>query len=280
MTRIFHVFVAGGLFLAAVTAPGCSEGIPHTETDTAGSLSLKDTLNTTLCFTAPGGVRILDLLIYSDTLTKDLISHIRKEKPSKHLKAAIPGRGDGILVAIANSPAPLRVEALQRFDSAERLEMLYRDEDPGFPLMSAVLSIPRHPPLDTVTVRLTPLLCRVELACINNRSGSPLTDAEIRLRNVNARAQVLRSDGFHIAESESLPEALAHPEMMLYEYAGTIGEEPCLPGVSLYCYPFEREGPSDTELVFCATADGTRREWVFPLPPMQRNGSAEMLLSL
>ena len=268
------VFV-GGLIAAAVTVPACSNGNLRPGTAPAGSTSYcKNALS--ILISAPGGVRSLDIFIYRDTLTRPLECHQRLEGPVPGTITLDSRPGDKLLVAIANSPAPFRLEALGRYDSAEQLEMYYRMEDPAFPLMSAVCSFSEGP----VELHLSPLLCRVNVFHIANFSGLALSESRLQLKGVNSHVQLLRSDGFRTVETEDNPAALSHPEMMLCRIPGEIGEELSTPGLTLFCYPFDGEGPNSTSLIFTATANGERHEWTFPVPPLKRGASTDLALTL
>lgn len=264
----FHVFVVlGGLIAAAVTVPGCSAENLRPRTVPAGI---------ELYIESPGGVRSLDLFIYRDTLIRTLESHLRLEAPIPETIFANSSLGDRLLVAIANSPAPFREDALQRYESAEQLEMYFREEDPAFPLMSATTAFSEGP----VRIKLSPLLCPVKILHINNLSGQALSGARVQLRGVNSHVQMLRNDGFRTVESESNPATLAHPEMMLREIQAIIGHELSPPDLTLYCYPFDGEGPSRTTLTLTAMAGNEPREWSFAIPPLSRGQPAAMELTL
>lgn len=268
MVKLFNVFVVlGGLIAAAVTVPGCSSENPRLRTVPAGK---------GLIVESPGGVRSLDLFIYRDTLTRPLESHLRLDAPVPESIRMDSRPGDRLLVAIANSPAPFMLEALQRYESAELLEMYYRLEDPNYPLMSTVCSFSESP----VKLELSPLLCRINIFHIANFTGMALSGAKIQLKGVNSHVQMLRNDGFRTIETEDNPGALAHPEMMLRQIQGEIGEELSAPDLTLFCYPFNGEGPSSTTLALSATANGEQREWSFSVPPLKRGGCAEMSLTL
>ncbi len=264
----FHVFVVlGGLIAAAVTVPGCSIESPHPRTVPAGiEFNLE----------SPGGVRSLDVFIYRDTLIREIESHHRLEAPLPETIFLNSSPGNRLLVAIANSPAPFREEALQRFESAEQLEMYYREEDPEYPLMSATTSFCEGP----VTIKLTPLLCPVNILYINNLTGLALSGVRVQLRKVNSHVQMLRTHGFSTVETEDNPAILAHPEIMRREIQAVIGHELSPKGLTLYCYPFDGEGPSRTTLTLTAMAGSEQREWSFAIPPLSRGQSAAMELTL
>ena len=269
------VFV-GGLIAAAVTVPACSNGNLHPGTAPAGSTSYcKNALS--ILISAPGGVRSLDIFIYRDTLTRPLECHQRLEGAVPDTITLDSRPGERLLVAVANSPAPFRLEALQRYDSAEQLEMYYRMEDPAFPLMSAACGFCEGP----VKLELTPLLCRINFYHIANFTSQALSGARLQLKGVNSHVQLLRADGFRTVETEDNPAALACPEMMLRQIPGVIGDELSTPELTLFCYPFDGEGPNNTTLVLSAVAaDGEQREWTFPVPPLKRGASADMALTL
>ena len=275
MVNFSKFVIVGGLIAAAVTVPACSKWNSHPGMAPAGSDSpVSGTFS--LCFDAPGGVRSLDLFIYRDTLTRPLESHYRLDAPLPDTLQLNSSLGDRLLVAVANSPAPFREEALQRYESAEQLEMYYREENPDFPLMTAVCSFSEGP----VMIELSPLLCRVNIFHIANFTGQPLNSARVQLRGVNSHVQMLRADGFRTIETENNPLALAFPEMMYRQIPGDLGQELYLQELSLFCYPFDGEGPTGTSLVFSALSNGEQREWSFPLSPLPRGGSAEMSLTL
>lgn len=264
----FHVFVVlGGLIAAAVTVPGCSIESPRPRTVPAGiELNLE----------SPGGVRSLDLFIYRDTLIRQLETHLRLEAPIPETIFANSSPGNRLLVAIANSPAPFREEALQRYESTGLLEMYYREEDPAFPLMSATTAFSEGP----VRIGLTPILCPVNILYINNLTGLALSGVRVQLRKVNSHVQMLRTHGFSTVETEDNPAILAHPEMMRREIQAVIGHELSPKGLTLYCYPFDGEGPSRTTLTLTALAGNEPREWTFALTPLSRGQPAGMELTL
>ena len=278
---LFHVFVSlANLAVpaAAVTAPACTRDCLCTsESDDAGSLSACDSLS--ICFSAPGGIRTLDLLLYRDTLTMPLESHTRIQFDNTNgnrLLSVASRAGDRLLAAIANSPAPLNLAALQHFASAEYLEMYYSEEDPDYPLMSAVELFNDR----SVEVTLKPLLCRLDILGINNRSGLLLEKPRLRLEGVNSHVQMLRSDGFSTIETVDSPASLAHPEIMQYDIGCDIGLEPWTEGASLWCYPFDGEGPSGTSIVLSALAGGEPREWNFKIASLTRGEISQFLLNL
>ena len=273
---LFYVFVVtGGLIAAAVTVPACSTGNPHPHTVPAGS-TLPISGAFSICFDAPGGVRSLDLFIYRDTLTRPLESHLCLNTFLPDTITVNSRPGDKILVAIANSPAPFREETLQRYESAEQLEMYYREENPEFPLMTAVSSVSGA----EARLQFSPLLCRINITHINNLCNYPLRECRVQLRGVNSHVQMLRADGFRTVETEDNPAAIAYPEMMIKDIPGDIGYGLSTPELILFCYPFDGEGPAATSLLFSAIANGERREWSFPLPPLSRGQPFDIELTL
>lgn len=259
----FHVFVMLMLQGAAATVPSCTRDGQTAVTETAGS----DSFNLwVLLSDTPGGIRVLDLFIYRDTLTRPLESRVRLEAPLPDSIGLASRPGDRFLVSIANSPAPFNLAALRFMDAAEQIVMLYREEDPRRPLMSAVESFSGN----RVKPQLSPLLCRAEILSINNLSGLTLMQPELRLLDVNASAQVLRHDGFSSIETVNSPEALAHPEMMRVPLGAGLGEGLWTAGATLFYYPFEDGGPSQTRIILSGLADGSPREWSFEVPASTR----------
>ena len=229
-----------------------------------------------ICITAPGGIRVLDIFLYRDVPTRPLERHMRIEEPVPRRIRLESASGERFIVLIANSPAPFNISALQSLDGAEQLEMHYRDEDPLFPLMSGVC----HTGTDAAEAYLTPLLCRVAVRSISNFTGQPLFGASVSLRRVNSHVQMLRFDGFRPVETVDSPAWAAHPEMLSRVVGGVIGEEEVYPDITLFCYPFDGDGPSGTLLVFSAESTSGHLERTFALPPVSRGSSMDISLCI
>ena len=263
-------FALGAAALAAtVTACAREYSIPQSVTQKQDSLEIS--------FGAPYPIRSLDVFIYRDSLNRPLESHHRLAgAPSIKIPSHKGGR---IVLAVANSPAPFRTEALGVFDSAELLTMRYRDENPLFPLMSACLRCEG----DRTSLDLKPLLCPVRILSINNFSGSLLEEPVLTLSRINGSAEMLRADGFLPSFTINSPAEVAHPEMMRARLGTDIGAGTVYPQITLYTYPQDAEsafGGDGAILTLSAFANGQMRTFRFPLPLAGRGETVLMNLNI
>ena len=252
---------------AAVTAAGCICEQQVTPSKPVLPEAVPDSMTVTVSADYP--IRHTDFFIYRDIPTKPLESHLRAAGRVAKLPSSI---GDRTIVAIANCPREFRLEALGNFDSAERLVMYYRDEDPEHPLLSAVANTGE----DGLHMELTPLLCQVLVVSVDNCTGEILQNPQVCLKGINARAEMLRSDGFRPAETVDFPDEVSHPAMMRAALPCDVGIYAQYPGIRLFCYPNDGEetiGTPRTSLVFSALVNGERKEWVFPLPAVRRGST-------
>jgi len=279
--RFFHVFdcifssgVAMGALAAAAMVPACVRECP------AAYFQAPETADSLLvCLNFPGSaaVRTVDLLIWRDTLDRPLSAHARTGRTGAF---KLPGPGGGCLVAaIANCPYELNTAALAHYESAELLTMLYRDEDPEYPLLSAVARSEG----DTAALTLRPLLCPVKLRSIANGTGRLLRNPSVTLTHVNASAEMLRFSGFRPSETVDSPASVAHPEMMRARLPYDLGEGTLFPSLTLYTYPDDAApglGSLPAELVLTATVDGSPYTYRTPLPGCGRGETvnAEIIL--
>ena len=254
-----------GALVAAATAPACTSGLHSPD-----PMPPEDSV--TVIITAPYPVRILDVFIYSDTLTMPLLYHIRTNR----CELRAPRSFNRLTVAaVANAPEEFNLKALKRFDSAEIITMRYRDENPEYPLQSACGTFQE----DTARLVLTSLLCPVRIVQIDNHTGEVLEFPNFGLSQINAFAEILRFDGFHTVETVETPDETAHPEMMLSPTCRDIGHTPAQPEITLYCYPFEKWDANATVLTLTAHIRGQRKKWTFPLPGARRGRTVEMHLA-
>ena len=279
--RFFHVFdcivftgVAMGALAAAATVPACVRECP------AASFPAPETADSLLvCLNFPGSaaVRTVDIFIWRDTLDRPLSAHARTACTGA-FKMPDPG-GGCIAAAIANCPAENNTAALARYESAELMTMLYRDEDPEFPLLSAVARSDG----DTAVLSLRPLLCTVKLRSVSNLTGKLLRGPSVSLSHVNASAEILRSSGFRSASTVDTPAGIAHPEMMRARFPSDIGEGTVFPAITLYTYPNDAPpglGCVPAELVFTATVDGRPYTYTTPLPGCGRGETVNAQITL
>ncbi len=266
--------VAGGAAAIAVTAPACTGG--HVDFPDAPPALPAPHDSVTVTVSAEYPIATLDIFIYRDSLTKPLESHLRTTSATATLPSA---KGDRIMLAIANSPGEFNLQTLKRFDSAEQLTMYYRDEDPSFPLMTAVVSSGE----DSVQLRAVPLLCPVVIVSVDNATANTLEKPVLNLRKVNAHTEMLRTDGFRPGELVEDADEVAHPEMMRAALGRDIGLYPFCPGVTLYCYPCDGEeslGSPHPELEISCLSGGERRTFTHRLPAVRRGETAMVSLVL
>ena len=262
----FHVFI----IVVAATASSCCDGHLSFGTETAGSQSFSDTLSLSLCLSSPGGIRVLDVFVFRDTLTFPLESHVRLSGTVPRTILIPSDPGDRIAAVIANSPKPFNIQNIRSLENLEQAEMYYRDDDPAFPCMSAVESISGN----HHAAQLSALLCKVEIVEINKSEEGCFEDQHLSLKGVNSHVQVLRFDGFATVETEESPSAMAHPEMITCRLA------PTQTSAVLWCYPFNGAGPSPPVIVFTALRNGVPFERSFPLPCADRGETIYMTLNI
>lgn len=200
----------------------------------------------------------LDLLIYEDHGIRRLLHHSRSS--GTRLRLPYPG-SDFIAVAIANSPGQIDPAALGSFDAAEALTMSYSNELAEAPLMSGTAQSSGS---GTVFIRLTPLLCAVQLLSVDNclQDRPLLKNPRVYFDYANASAQVLRQDGFRPSQTIESPAGLRSPELFFAALPEDIGYRRSEPGITLCCYPndspYATIGTPRTELVLEAEVeDGT-----------------------
>ena len=306
-------FALGALAIAAM-APACAREYSNPQEQSA---SQSDSISITI--SAPCNVKTLDFFVYRDSLNRPLESHLRLnndklrksadlckgmderadkeggervnaeagQKPGKaagqELSKAnfkLPSsRGSKIIIAIANSPYEFNLKALQCFDSAELLTMYYRDENPQFPLMSAI-SFSHE---DSIFLKLKALLCPVKVLSISNSTDKLLSHPRLSLRKINASAEMLRSDGFRPSITIDSPAEISHPQMMFSQLPLDLGSDTCHPMTTLYCYPQDTEtslGTPRTEIVLSAEVEGSTQHYATPLPKAGRGKTIVINLNI
>lgn len=306
-------FALGALAIAAM-ASACAREYSNPQEQSA---SQSDSISITI--SAPCNVKTLDFFVYRDSLNRPLESHLRLnndkirksadlckgmderadkeggervnaeagQKPGKaagqELSKAnfkLPSsRGSKIIIAIANSPYEFNLKALQCFDSAELLTMYYRDENPQFPLMSAI-SFSHE---DSIFLKLKALLCPVKVLSISNSTDKLLSHPRLSLRKINASAEMLRSDGFRPSITIDSPAEISHPQMMFSQLPLDLGSDTCHPMTTLYCYPQDTEtslGTPRTEIVLSAEVEGSTQHYATPLPKAGRGETIVINLNI
>lgn len=201
------------------------------------------------------------------------------QEPGKANFKLPSSRGSKIIIAIANSPYEFNLKALQSFDSAELLTMYYRDENPQFPLMSAISFSDEN----SISLNLKALLCPVKVLSISNSTDKLLSHPRLSLRKINASAEMLRSDGFRPSITIDSPAEISHPQMMLSQLPFDLGYDTCHPMTTLYCYPQDAEtslGTPRTEIVLSAEVDGSTQQYATPLPKAGRGETIVINLNI
>lgn len=298
-------FALGALAIAAM-ASACAREYSNPQEQSA---SQSDSISITI--SAPCNVKTLDFFVYRDSLNRPLESHLRlnndkirksadlckgmderadkeggervNSEAGQELSKAnfkLPSsRGSKIIIAIANSPYEFNLKALQCFDSAELLTMYYRDENPQFPLMSAI-SFSHE---DSIFLKLKALLCPVKVLSISNSTDKLLSHPRLSLRKINASAEMLRSDGFRPSITIDSPAEISHPQMMFSQLPLDLGSDTCHPMTTLYCYPQDTEtslGTPRTEIVLSAEVEGSTQHYATPLPKAGRGKTIVINLNI
>lgn len=242
------------LICACTQAPSLQSEIPETD-------------SLTLHINSPLPYDHLDLFIYEDTLTRALLTHTRTGSGTT-LHIPVSG-GYRLAVAIANARAEFSTLPAS-FDTMEKLTMDYADEDPSSPLMAGYYTLQDS---RTAELDILPLLCPVSIRKISIEADAPLENAVVQLVSVNARAEILRLDGFHPSQTLDSPEKLRHPLMMLQEFPFDIGSRPQDAGITLWCYPNEDDdgpGSRGTALLIQGRLRGEDKTFRIPLGPVSR----------
>ena len=127
----FHHLQSNGAraLLTAVTVLTCAcTQAPSLHSDPSET----DSLTIHICSALP--YHHIDIFIFADTLTRPLESHMRAgSEPFLNLPA---GRGDKLIVALADVRGSFGSALPERYSTMERLTMNYADEDPGAPLQA------------------------------------------------------------------------------------------------------------------------------------------------
>lgn len=269
--------------MAAMVLVLSCEPIAKTSPSPLESPSTTDSVKINISASYP--IKTLDAFVYSDTWTRELQSHFRKVvHPVQFCDVVIESFcQDKRLVFIANSPYEFNLESLKHYDSIELLQMNYADENPDYPLMSAVCTS-----MET-SVSLSPLLCPVDILSINNLTGARLRNPRLHLSGINPKAEVLRFSGFRPSETLDSPDELRYPQMMFQRLPQDIGLFCYYPKIRLFCYPndsrSESIGTPRTSVVFEADtldSQGNMATVVrnIELPAIRRGGSNSISLDI
>ena len=175
------------------------------------------------------------------------------------------------VVAVANSPRDFNTSALERYDSIELLTYRFEEDSPEMPVMSGQKDLAAG---ESASLRLSPLLARIMLGEVSNKLKGyvRLEDPRIFLENINATAEVLRTEGFHPSETVRTPPVRSLPyDIGIYSQS---------PGTELFCYPNDSEeatiGTPATEFVFECEVNGSTQQFRTALPAIRRNSTVHV----
>lgn len=180
-----------------------------------------------------------------------------------------------IITGLGNFPYEIDRNKLTRHESVEQMKARLGDDDPSRPVMSGECW---SEGCDTVILRLTPLLCRVRLTRVDNLIGGNtlLEEPLISLKGAMTEAELMRHSGFR-------PVSNIEGEISV-KLGNDIGSAPVFPDVSLYCYPYDDAGQEvgcpPVMMCFSCTVDGEVLEWSFGLPPLRRDSTLEVSLTI
>lgn len=247
-------------FLACALAvvPSCER------IDVEGSVGqAADTLTTVIVPAGNGNFKNADVFLYSDQDVRRLEGHVRLtvDGDSAFFRTTA---GDKLAVVIANSPRTFNDLALTSYDSMEILPFRYRDETPGFRMMSGSSSCRAG---DTLAIGLSSAMCSVSLRSIEHSFNAyrRLEDPVVFLENVSSGLEALRRDSF--LPSETTSDTTGMRGMMWEKLPCDIGLYPQYPNITLYCYPNE-SSVNRSRLVVEGTVDGRIRRFSTDLPLM------------
>ena len=272
---------AGPWGTGAETAPDASDASddPASQVDEEyDEVVVIDSLKTKLNFYIGGsmdcGISSLDCFVYSTEGTCSLETHksltmTGNEIEGRNLWSAAEvssaSASPRTVVAIANCPRALNMNAIRMKDSMDLLEFFFRDDDPSRPILSGTTVFT---PGGAVTVELLPLLAQVRIRSVTNglRNYQLLEDPSVRLCDLNPSAKVLQFKDFH--PTEFIPEGVLH------KLPTDVGFYTQHPDISLFCYPNDAPettlGLPSTTLEFNCRIEGTDYSFPFDLPPLSR----------
>lgn len=264
-------------------APSASAPEPDDQYDEVVVIdSLKTRLNFYIGSKMDCGISTLDYFIYSTEGTQSLETHkcltmTGNEIVEKNLWSAAEVSSASLsprtVVAIANCPRALNMDAIKMKDSMDLLEFAFQDDDPSWPILSGETVFT---PGGAATVKLLPLLAQVRITAVTNglRNYQLLEDPSVRLCDLNPSAKVLQFKDFHPMEFIE--------QGALHQLPTDIGFYTQHPDVSLFCYPNDAPettlGLPPTSLQFNCKIEGTEYSFPFDLPPLSRGSLLDVEL--
>lgn len=237
------------------------EEVPPPSPDVVDSISLRLIIRPVCPFEYKIGR--VDYFLYSDRLLGHYKS-LGEDVEVKLDKAQEPGR----LYVLANCFGEFNEQALWHYDNFESLILDIRNEKPGYPILSGSLEIPKDTP-DTVVVDIKALSSEIKIRSISNLSNdfSLLENPRMYLRNAYYRARPFGKQNISTGE-------YYETERIYLQY--DIGIYTQYPDIRLYCYPDdipESNITPATELVLEYEKDGSSKEKIWRLYPLERNES-------
>lgn len=269
---------AGPWGTGAETAPDASDDPASQVDEEYDEVVVIDSLKTKLNFYIGSkmdcSISTLDYFIYSTEGTCSLeiyksLTMTGNEIEGRNLWSAAEvssaSASPRTVVAIANCPRALNMDAIRMKDSMDLLEFFFRDDDPSRPILSGTTAFT---PGGAATVELLPLLAQVRIRSVTNglRNYQLLEDPSVRLCDLNPSAKVLQFKDFH--PTEFIPEGVLH------KLPTDVGFYTQHPDISLFCYPNDAPettlGLPSTTLEFNCRIEGTDYSFPFDLPPLSR----------
>ena len=213
---------------------------------------------------APCPVRSLDIFVYRTDGLKDLVVYLHADADSAtvSLTDTLPK----MVAVVANARGKFNPQGLNHYDSLGELRARLEDDTPGAPLMSGIGQLGRP-------VRLTPLLCTVELISVTSYyDGDVLAEnPRVWLENVNGEADIFRDQGFAVRDARASKKVALPSDIGLYTQ---------YPRTRLYCYPNDLPNPNAgnpaTELVLEYEIEGVTRNCRYTLHPIFRGETIQI----
>ena len=232
--------------LAPVFCPGCSDPEPS-------FAEVAVTRSALLPVSAAGaegsGIRCLDLFFFNDDRLQRLDAYQRIEGSAGTAATGASRSGKKILAVLGNSSYDRYEWAdIRSLDALRKKRVRLQDEDPSFPLLTAML------PIETadgrrIQVQLKPFTARIEIRSLRcDFSGHPYAEAQVEnvrlyLTNVNTAAPLLSdtlatpTEFINVGRLQvSDLEDFLHPEQVCVSLKDPVGRQMVHPGTTLYCY--------------------------------------------
>lgn len=272
---LFVIVFSTGLIFGPVLlfSYGCTERLPPDPVDDEPPLSVTDSSHVALALSPAGTLTAeeishVDVLVYSDDSSGKLIGMSRLPYAGDALY--VPSAdGAVVVVAIANLPGRLNAAALGRFDTAELLQVDWRDDNPSRRVASGVCRMDVDGDCEA-EISLLPVMSCVTLASVTNTMSGyvRLENPRVWLTGLNSSAEILRQDGFRPVETIEAGESVPLP--------CDVGFYTQYPDLTLWCYPNDTPeltlGVTRTGIVLECAIKGETCRFESDLPPIPRDG--------